>query len=61
MFIYLFSFISQYKLNINFQCISLDTMELPKIDNYKWIEKNNLKNAALPSPIKKILNSLEGV
>jgi len=36
-------------------------MELPKIDNYKWIEKNNLKNAALPSPIKTILNSLEGV
>ena len=52
---------THYKLNINFQYISLDTMELPKIDNYKWIEKNNLKNAALPSPIKTILNSLEGV
>ena len=52
---------THYKLNIHFQYISLDTLELPRIDNYKWIEKSTLKNAALPSPIKKILNSLEGV
>ena len=52
---------THYKLNIHFQYISLDKLELPRIDKYKWIEKSNLKNAALPSPIKKILNSLEGV
>jgi A/G-specific adenine glycosylase len=52
---------THYKLNIYFQYISLDTLELPRIDNYKWIEKSNLKSAALPSPIRKILNSFEGV
>ena len=46
---------------IYFQYISLDTLELPRIDNYKWIEKSNLKSAALPSPIRKILNSFESV
>ena len=46
---------------IHLQYISLDKLELPSIDNYKWIEKSNLKNAALPSPIKKIFKSLEGV
>ena len=52
---------THYKLNIHFQYISIDTPKLPKINNYKWIEKSNLKNAALPSPIKKILNSFESV
>ena len=52
---------THYKLNIHFQCISLDTSELRRVDNYKWIKKSNLKNAALPSPIKKILKSCECV
>ena len=52
---------THYKLNIHFQYISFDTLKLPKINNYKWIEKSNLKSAALPSPIRKILNSFESV
>ena len=44
-----------------FNIYRLIQLELPRIDNYKWIEKSNLKSAALPSPIRKILNSLEGV
>ena len=52
---------THYKLNIHFQYISIDTLELPEINNYKWIEKSNLKSAALPSPIRKILNSFESV
>jgi energy-converting hydrogenase Eha subunit A len=41
--------------------MSIDALKLPKINNYKWIEKSNLKSAALPSPIRKILNSFESV
>jgi len=52
---------THYKLNIHFQYISIDTLKLPRINNYKWIEKSNLKSAALPSPIRKILNSFESV
>ena len=52
---------THYKLNIHFQYISIDALKLPKINNYKWIEKSNLKSAALPSPIRKILNSFESV
>ena len=52
---------THYKLNIHFQYISIDTLKLPRINNYKWIEKSNLRSAALPSPIRKILNSFESV
>ena len=50
---------THYKLNIHFQYILLNRLKLLKIDNYKWINKGDLKNAALPSPIKKILNGLK--
>ena len=50
---------THYKLNIHFQYILLNRLKLLKIDNYKWINKGDLKNAAIPSPIKKILNGLK--
>jgi|TARA_B110000285_G_scaffold92_1_gene109 A/G-specific adenine glycosylase len=50
---------SHYKLNIYFQYILLKSTMPRKIINYKWINKRNLKNTALPSPINKILSSLE--
>ena len=52
---------THYKLNIHFQYIFLNSSKLLKTDNCKWIKKSSLKNAALPSPIKKILNTLKDV
>ena len=52
---------THYKLNIHFQYILLNSSKTLKIEKNKWIKKGNLKNAALPSPIKKILNTLKDV
>ena len=49
---------THYKLNIHFQHILLHSSKFHKIDNYKWIKKSNLKKTALPTPINKILASL---
>ncbi|MBT6250926.1 MAG: NUDIX domain-containing protein, partial [Nitrosomonadales bacterium] len=49
---------THYKLNIHFQHILLHSSKLHKMDNYKWIKKSNLKKTALPTPINKILASL---
>jgi len=49
---------THYKLNIQYQHIIVHSSKLNKVKNYKWINKNNIKNTALPSPIRKIFSTL---